>query len=137
MLKKSMTESDAIIEQIRSRLEAHPEVTLAVLYGSVALGRISRQSDVDLAISSEGGLEPESCLSLSLQLTRALSREVSVVEMDKMEGVILQEVLMKGVFLKRNPAVLLRHVFRLQEFTEDVLPFHELAFQIKMGRYLD
>ena len=134
MLKKSMTESDAIIEQILTRLEAHPEVTLAVLYGSVASGRISQQSDVDLAISSKEGLEVETCLSLSLQLTRILNREVSVVDMDKMEGVILHEVLTKGVFLKRDPDALVRHVFRLQEFTEDVLPFHEMAFQIKMGR---
>jgi len=131
-----MIESEAIINQVRHFLSGQADISLAILYGSAASDRLSRHSDVDLAVSSAQGLSAETCLSISLALTRKLDREVSVIDMNKMHGVILQEVLTKGIIVKKNSQLMVRHVLRMQEFTEDVLPYQKMAFEIQMGRYL-
>ena len=131
-----MTESEPIIDKAKRHLQNHPDMLLAILYGSAAVGRLSRLSDIDLAVSGEEGLSTESCLALSLTLGQDLDREVSVIDMNKIEGVILQEVLLKGIVLKHHPDLLARHALRLQEFTEDILPFQKIAFQTLKGRYL-
>lgn len=137
MLKLSMTETETIIGKMEHHLQNHPDIALAILYGSAASGRLSRRSDVDLAVCGVDGLTTESCLDLSLALSQELDREVSVIDLEKMEGVILQEVLTKGIVLKRYPAVMARHILRLQEFNEDILPFHKMAFQILKKRYVE
>lgn len=59
--------SDAVIRQICSVLERHPQVNQAIIYGSRALGTHRVASDIDLALVGQG---------LDLNLMSIISNEL-------------------------------------------------------------
>ncbi|MBN2657482.1 MAG: nucleotidyltransferase domain-containing protein [Spirochaetales bacterium] len=130
--------SDSIADKIKSLVKNNDRFTLVELYGSAATGRMNEQSDIDIAVGSDSGLTNDDCLSLSLQLSELFNREVSVINLEKMEGLILSEVLTKGITIKNSsPLYKSRHLIRMYEYNEDILPFQQLAFEKKRQRYLN
>lgn len=77
------------------------DVDLCILYGSAALDQLSPSSDIDIAVGSKKSLSNDFCMVLSGKLSIATDREVSIIDIEKMEGVILQEVLVKGITRKK------------------------------------
>jgi predicted nucleotidyltransferase len=75
---------------LRSALQRHPGVRLALLFGSEARGQATESSDVDVAILAPG----QDLLELASCLSEATGREVDVVGLDD-PGVPLLEELMR------------------------------------------
>ncbi len=101
-------------------LNERPEILLAVLFGSFASGREHAQSDVDLAIGAAGPLSIDERVALHLSLSRALDREVDIVDLHTAHGLILGEAL-QGEWLRRSDLNLLtriatRHVYEQADF---------------------
>jgi uncharacterized protein len=73
-----------VIEKIRTVLDRGPPLRLAVVFGSEAKGRVHLDSDVDLAILPvHSDLDPHTENQLSVEISRALGREVDVVRLDR------------------------------------------------------
>lgn len=101
------------------------------------MNRLTDRSDIDIAIGSSSVISHESALDISLQLTHILSRECSVIDINKMEGVILEEVLTKGQIIRNyNPDLLAKYIGRMLTFTEDILPLQKAATDKYIGDYL-
>lgn len=101
-------------------LNEHPEILLAVLFGSYAAGREHASSDVDLAVATAAPLSVDERVALHLSLSRALDREVDVVDLHTAHGLILIEAL-QGEWLRRGDVKLLtriatRHVYEQADF---------------------
>ena len=132
-----VTSRAEVIRAISAELANHLDIELCILYGSAAQDNLSRQSDVDLAVGREGNISNDECLELSLHLTRSMQREVSVINIEKMHGVILSEVLTKGDILRNhNPLYLSQFIIKMYEFTEDILPFQLQAIDKKIEKFL-
>ena len=137
-IKRMVTSKSVIISMITSHISNDPKLDLCILYGSAALGRLSAHSDVDIAVGSVKKLTNNYCLELSRELTLAMDREVSVIDIDKMEGVILQEVLTKGITLKNGePNYKAGLIVKMYEFTEDILPFQMMGINKKVAKFLN
>lgn len=129
--------SSSIAQKIISIVSKDDRFSLVELYGSAASGRMNSRSDIDLAVGSERGLSNNDCLDLSLELTELLNREVSVIDLEKMEGLILSEVLTKGITLKNSSShYKSRLLIRMFEYSEDIFPYEQLAFKKKLQRFL-
>ena len=105
---------DRVIELVNLRVSHFPHIELCMLYGSANQDRLTRQSDIDLAVASADGLTPEQCMDFMLEIGRELDREVSVIDMDKMNGIILQEVLVNGYTILSNNPVILKKIESLK-----------------------
>ncbi|MDQ3033091.1 MAG: nucleotidyltransferase domain-containing protein [Myxococcota bacterium] len=79
------------LTELTAALAAHRDVELAVVFGSVARGEAGLGSDVDVAV--RGAVDR---LALGAQLSRALGREVDVVELDTPDLVLLSEIVRDG-----------------------------------------
>lgn len=89
---------ERLIEQLGEVIAEHP-VAFAYLFGSAARERARQDSDVDVAVHFEPGLDAaerfEPCLQLGVALERALGRDVDVVDLEdapvRLAGRILTE----------------------------------------------
>jgi predicted nucleotidyltransferase len=70
--------SNDLLTQLRLLLAKHPEVRVAMLFGSQARGTARDDSDIDLAVDA-----PEAeLLSIGADISAALDREVDVIALD-------------------------------------------------------
>ncbi|MFO0760366.1 MAG: nucleotidyltransferase domain-containing protein [Byssovorax sp.] len=70
--------SNDLLTQLRLLLAKHPEVRVAMLFGSEARGTARHDSDIDLAVDA-----PEAdLLSIDADISAALDREVDIITLD-------------------------------------------------------
>jgi predicted nucleotidyltransferase len=84
----------SLLNQLRGALGRHPEVRLALLFGSRACGRAGAGSDVDVAI--EGTADR---LALAAELGRATGLDVEVIDLREAGYPLLRSLLRDGVVL--------------------------------------
>jgi len=74
-----------LLADLRRALRTEPNVRLAVVYGSIARGSDTPDSDLDLLISL-GEDHPDAAVKLAVRLERALGREVDVARLNRVQG---------------------------------------------------
>lgn len=91
------------LEALRKALEAQPAIRLAVLFGSMARGRSSARSDVDLAlrlVRDDAAARREAVAAAG----RATGREIDVVDLDAAPPLLRFQIARDGVVLvEREP----------------------------------
>jgi predicted nucleotidyltransferase len=90
--------NEAVTEALRQALAGRTEVRLAILFGSTARGTDRPDSDVDVAVLARD----LDTLALASDLTRALRREVQVVELDAVGFPMLQAIVRDGVVVAEH-----------------------------------
>ena len=73
-----------LLSALRRTLRTEPNVRLSVLYGSVARGDDTPDSDLDLLVSL-GEDRPDAAVKLAVRLERALGREVDVARLNRVQ----------------------------------------------------
>lgn len=112
----------SLIDRLRAVCERHPEVRLALLFGSHARGRATAGSDVDVAVE---GKELDT-LELAAELSDAARAEVDVVEVHRAGYPLLKAVLRDGVLIhQRDPHALARFRTRAILTLETDRPWYE------------
>ena len=90
--------NEAVTDTLRQALAGRTDVRLAILFGSTARGTDRADSDVDVAVLARG-VDP---LALASDLTRALRREVQIVDLDAVGFPMLQAIVRDGVVVAEN-----------------------------------
>lgn len=118
-------------------LDGYQQIELVIIYGSAVTNRLTPNSDIDIAIGSSNTISNSISMDISLKLTHLLDIETSVTDIDKMEGVIMEEVLTKGEILRNlNPEFLFKNIQKMQTYTEDILPFQVIGTKKLIEDYL-
>lgn len=86
--------------QILGVLAGFPEISLAILFGSAARNRLTPVSDIDIGVAAPRTLALERKLELHTALARVLPREVDLVDLQAVNGPILQQALSRGALEK-------------------------------------
>jgi len=133
---KVKTRAEAV-NFIDKAVKKNPRIELCILYGSAARDELQDSSDLDLVLGADQPLTTPECLDLSLSLGGQTGREVSVNSIEKMEGLILREILNKGVIIKNtNPDFLARFIIKMYDFVEDLLPLQLEGQKAQIRRFL-
>lgn len=90
--------NEAVVDALRQALAGRTEVRLAILFGSLARGAERPDSDVDVAVLARG----VDVLALSSDLTRALGREVQIVDLEAIGFPMLQAIVRDGVVVAEH-----------------------------------
>jgi predicted nucleotidyltransferase len=116
-----------IIEGLSSALSARPEVLEAYLFGSMARGRITPLSDVDVAVCLDRSLVPDApygyAATLSAGLGSTLGRsDVDVVILNEAPPLLYHRVLTGGirVFSRDLPSTTTREGRALSRYCDFV-----------------
>lgn len=133
MILKKMLTGSAIIEKLNFFFDGKPEIILAMLYGSCARGTETETSDVDIAVAMSEILTLDDRLSLQLELSLLLKKEIDLVDIRKIMGLIHYKVFTEGVCVKKTQpegsALLHRHTMTALYWYEDYYPLYKRGQQ--------
>lgn len=107
-------------DAIQQVLNRHPEMRLAILFGSLATGRATPESDVDLAVDTGRQLNAEDKLDLIAELAEATGRPVDLIDLNNVGEPLLGQILKHGKRLlgsdERYARLLVRHLIDEADF---------------------
>ena len=117
---------DVIGQQIAHLLTRYPAVKLGILFGSLAAGHATFDSDLDLGVAADYPLAIELKTALIEDLAQLLGRPVDLVDLQMASGVILQQVLVKGRLIYCTDRILYATLIRNMLFNQsDMMPYHD------------
>jgi len=125
------------IARIRSVLQQHTEIELAILFGSVARNAAQQHSDVDLAISAGSPLPTGARIALIEELAAATGRPVDLVDLTQAGEPLLGQILTTGVRLtgsdEAQARLLTRHLIEQADF----LPYRDRILAERRQAWID
>jgi predicted nucleotidyltransferase len=119
-----MTDS-AILNQLRRALAQHPAIRIAFLFGSLAQGTESADSDLDIAVGAGRPLETEEKTALVGSLAEALGRPVDLVDLATAGEPLLGQILGHGQRIVGNNSAYAELLIRHLNEQADFLPYRE------------
>ena len=84
------------IDAIATVLDRHPEIDVAIAFGSLASGRHRPDSDLDLAVQAPAVLDATAKMELIAELATATGRAVDLVDLRRAGEPLLGQVLRHG-----------------------------------------
>ena len=113
-------------QHIAHQLVKYPAVKLAILFGSLVAGRATSDSDLDLGVAADHPLDIDLKTVLIEDLAQCLGRPVDLVDLQTARGVILQQILTKGMLIYCSDRLLYATIIRTMLFNQsDMMPYHE------------
>lgn len=88
--------TNIIDDQLREVLSGFPQITLAILFGSVASGKAHAQSDLDLAVIAAKPLQAAEKIQIIEALAMATGRPIDLVDVHFAPQPLLGQVLKHG-----------------------------------------
>ena len=126
-----------IVRRITHLFEKRPEIKVCLLFGSAAKNKtISRNSDIDVAICSEKPFPVGKLAELQLSLSEELKRDVDLLDISRLNGLILTKVISNGIkVINTAPGLLAYHIKRMQFYSEDMYPNYQMMQKAKLRRF--
>ena len=101
-------------------LARHPDIALAVLFGSLAAGTARLDSDLDLAVAASTPLTSEARMALIADLALHIGRPVDLIDLARVGEPLLGQILAHGRRVlgsdERHAQLLRRHLFDNADF---------------------
>ena len=130
------SEFETIKRRSRETLRDFPEIRLAILFGSAAGNRLRPDSDVDIGVAADEPLSLNDTLDLQAALSHATRREVDLVDMQAVSGLILQQILTTGAMLQKDVETYAALMKRMLLEQADMLPYTQRVTRTHVERYL-
>lgn len=110
------------LEQLKACLAADPRVRQAIAFGSVALGRARRDSDLDLALDVGRAMTAENRLQFITVLGERFGRPVDLIDLHTVGEPLLGQILRHGYRLLGSNAQFAGLICRHFTDSADYLP---------------
>jgi len=125
---------DVTVSAVREVLLNFPAVRLAILYGSAARDHLRLDSDIDLGISTGSRADGDIKQALQLALADRLERDVDLVDLETVEGLLWESLWNDAVFVLWNHDLVVRYAGKVQAFHEDVKPALMATIEARLDR---
>lgn len=127
-----------IIKQLTEALKNRPEISLGFIFGSVLKQRYFRKdSDIDIGIAGENEFSSVFLLQLNLELSNQFNREFDIVDLNKVSGTILQQVLCTGVLaVNKYPELYAKLLKKMWYDQADVMPNTRFILKYRRDKFL-
>jgi predicted nucleotidyltransferase len=122
--------------KLRSVLESKPEVKVCLLFGSAAEGKLRVKSDIDIAVCGDNAFTHDYLAELQLEIAEKLEKEVDLLDMARLNGLILKQVITTGKkIINKKPDLLAQYIKKMLYFNEDMLPNYQMILKAKAKRF--
>ena len=110
----------AIEAQLREVLAQFPDLVLALLFGSVALGRQTAQSDLDIAVATRQALTAVEKMDIIGALAERTGRPIDLIDLKVVAEPLLGQIVRHGRRLLGSDSdygsLISRHLFEQADF---------------------
>ena len=129
---------DKLRESIRKALERHPDIKLCMVFGSVATGRASAGSDLDIAVAAGKPLSSEKYLELIEEFAAVSNRQIDLVDLMAVMGPILKQALSTGVIVQNLDKSLYANLISRMLFNQaDMMPYYDRILRERRRRFIN
>jgi len=129
---------NSLTDPIRQILESYSGLQLIIVYGSAVTESFRKDSDIDIAVLFDKPLDPELKLELLGKLAVALKREIDLVDLFKLNGVLLKQILTKGqIIFKTNDNAVYKLLKRMIYNQSDFMPYYNKAVRRRVEEFID
>lgn len=118
-MNAAASQLDALVGRV---LDQHPEIRLAILFGSLAQGRGEAASDLDIAVAADRTLDLAARIALSGELAEAVGRPIDLVDLHEAGPVLCAEIFRNGHRLRGSEGDAVAWLGRSVIDREDFLP---------------
>lgn len=127
-----------IFQAVQDALSRYPEITVALIFGSVAKDTFTSSSDLDLAIGGPKVFSPEEKVAIINQLSALIGREVDLIDLGVASGTVFKQALTTGVpvFIK-DSNLLARYASRMVFDDADFHAFRRKLMKVRRKRVFD
>jgi predicted nucleotidyltransferase len=112
--------STVSIEQVAATLAHHPDIQLAIVFGSVAHGNAGRDSDVDVAVQLARPMNADEKMQLIAELATATGRPVDLIDLRTVGEPLLGQILKHGRMIRGDATdlatLMQQHVYAMEDF---------------------
>ena len=125
-------------ESIGKVLDRHPDIRLCMAFGSIASGKASAGSDLDIAVAAGHSLPSQEYLALIEELSTATHREVDLVDLMTATGPISKQALSTGVIVRnRDKGLYAKLISRMLFNQADMMPYYDRILRERRRRLLN
>lgn len=122
----STADHESLLQQLGRTLEGEPDIQLVTVFGSAAAGRLTADSDIDVAVLADAPLDPSRRKRLIEVLARVSGRPVDLIDLGTAGVPITRSALLGGRrILCRNRRVYGALLARTLADSADFLPYRE------------
>jgi len=125
------------LELVRSYFAERAAFKLVLVYGSTARGRLTDASDVDIAVAGEGQLDRKLVFTTQMELSGLLDRPVDLIDLHRVDGLILREAVIGGVKIKVDRSLFVKFHTKALIYREDFLPLQRAMRNARIARFID
>jgi len=114
-------------KQLATWLIEHPEIEMAILFGSYSKGTETVHSDIDLAIQLSSGktMQADEKLNYLTQLGELLETDIDLIDLKKAGQPLLSQIIKYGKRLKGQQAQYIELAIKNINTTQDFMPYIE------------
>ena len=126
-----------LIRVISDVLEGFPGILFGTVFGSANKERLTPRSDVDVAVAGGKKLSLEEKVELLSALSKALGREVDLIDLQTVSGLILEQALCQASIVKNSdPSVYAELLKRLWYNQADMMPYVRRILEQRAAQWL-
>ncbi len=118
----------AVIQAVKTFFESQDDILLVILYGSQVTDHYTPSSDIDIAIAKKNTITFDEKNRLQLELSVVLKKEIDLLDIQNISGLIHYQVLTTGLCIKKknNEAEVLyhKHTMKALYWYEDYYPLY-------------
>jgi uncharacterized protein len=96
MVKDITMQQQGLDNQLRELFARFPQITLVVLFGSIASGSYREDSDLDIAVSAQSPLNQEEKIALVSALAESTGRAIDLIDLNSVTEPLLGQIVQHG-----------------------------------------
>jgi len=125
-----------LVAKLSAFFSQAPEIRLALLYGSYAKDAATARSDVDIAVAGAGPIDRNRLFELSGELGIFLGREIDLVDLSRIDGLILHRIVTQGIRVKTDPSLYVRFASKAYGYIADFKPLQDRMRASRLRRFI-
>lgn len=122
---------------LKAELGLFPEIKIGLLYGSAARGRLTRDSDLDMAVAGASRLDSSAYANIKMHLSDVTRRDIDLLDLQAVSGIILREALTTGKIVLMRDRQLYGDIIRRMLFNQaDMMPYYHRILRERREAFL-
>ena len=124
-------------ERIIRALNAYPELSLVILFGSMARGTETRDSDLDLAVQADRPLSVQQKMAMTESLALEFNHPVDLIDLRTVGQPLLSEIVAEGRRLRGQNEDWAQLIFKNIMDNEDFVPLQKRILRERRAAWLN
>ena len=131
----TVIKSDPVIKKVFKKF---PEIEIVTLFGSASKGQLQQDSDIDIAVAANRKLSSEMRTDIYMALEQSLARDIDIIDLNAVNGLILQKALCSGdIIIKKSIPLLARLLKKMWYDQTDMMPKTMMIMENQVKRFID